>query len=151
MPDVGIPEGLRISIGGNIFFIDELGGTITVEFETSRFRKGEALLIFIDGEEKFKFSPSNFDTDGYSKKQHYERTYELNKGEHLVQFSVESRIEPEVIANFYESKKDNHSSSSSSGSSLAEAAIKSIIIKGSSLGGAYSCEPCPMGTIALEG
>lgn len=61
-PDVGIPEGLRVSIGGNLVFIDELGGSFTVEYETSRLRKGEAFLIFIDGDEKVRVAPtSGFD------------------------------------------------------------------------------------------
>ena len=50
-PDTGIPEGLRISIGGNMRIADELGGSLTIEYETFRLRKGEAFLVFIDSKE----------------------------------------------------------------------------------------------------
>ena len=49
-PDTGIPEGLRISIGGNIEMINELGGSMTIEYETFRLREGEAFIVFIDSE-----------------------------------------------------------------------------------------------------
>lgn len=50
-PDTGIPEGLRISAGGNMRIVDELGGSLTIEYETFRLRDGEAFLVFIDSKE----------------------------------------------------------------------------------------------------
>jgi len=77
-PDVGVPEGLRISIGGNLVFVDELGGTISIEYETARLRKGEAFIIFIDGEQVVRNAPvTGFDTDGYSSKTRFDHTAEL--------------------------------------------------------------------------
>ena len=49
-PDTGIPEGLRISIGGNIEIGNELGGSMSIEYETFRLREGEAFIVFIDSE-----------------------------------------------------------------------------------------------------
>ena len=71
MPDVGVPPGLRISIGGNIAIIDELGGSIDIEYETSRLRRGEAFIIFIDGEQVDKVTVNNYvGPDGYTELQH---------------------------------------------------------------------------------
>jgi hypothetical protein len=39
--DIGIPEGMRISIGGNMKIGSELGGSMYVEYETALLRKGE--------------------------------------------------------------------------------------------------------------
>ena len=47
-PDTGIPEGVRISIGGNMHIANALGGSMTIEYETFRLRKKEAFLVFID-------------------------------------------------------------------------------------------------------
>jgi len=55
-PDTGIPEGLRISIGGNFVVVDEFGGTIMIDYETGRLRNGESFIIFVDGEEKVRES-----------------------------------------------------------------------------------------------
>ena len=47
-PDTGIPEGVRISVGGNMHIANALGGSMTIEYETFRLRKKEAFLVFID-------------------------------------------------------------------------------------------------------
>lgn len=53
-PDTGIPDGLRISIGGNMRIGSELGGSMTIEYDTYSLRKGEAFLVFIDSQEVLK-------------------------------------------------------------------------------------------------
>ena len=46
--DTGIPEGLRISIGGNMMIASEMGGKMVIEYETMRLKENEAFLVFID-------------------------------------------------------------------------------------------------------
>lgn len=102
-PDTGIPEGLRISIGGNMRVGNELGGTMTVEFETYRLRAGEAFLIFIDSQEVLSVRPGEeLDEAGFSVQRSETHTFDLKKGEHLIQFSVESRIEPALITSYWD-------------------------------------------------
>lgn len=50
-PETGIPEGLRVSIGGNMRIADEFGGSLTIEYETFKLGKKEAFLVFIDSKE----------------------------------------------------------------------------------------------------
>ena len=46
--DTGIPNGLRISIGGNMKIVSHNGGSLAIEFETFRMRKGESFLVLVD-------------------------------------------------------------------------------------------------------
>lgn len=84
-PDTGIPEGLRISIGGEIRIVDRLGGSVSIEYETFRLRKSEAFLVFIDSKEVLKVGVGNeVDSAGYSKQRSDSSVFELSKGRHLI-------------------------------------------------------------------
>lgn len=75
---MGIPEGLRISIGGAISIIAEKGASISVDYETHRLRDGEAFLIFINGEEMLKETAQDKDEKGFSaKKITTRKTFEM--------------------------------------------------------------------------
>ena len=58
-PDTGIPEGVRISVGGNMRIANNLGGSMTIEYETFRLRKGESFLVFIDSLQVLKVEAGN--------------------------------------------------------------------------------------------
>ena len=66
--DTGIPEGLRISIGGNMRIGSEKGGQMQLEYTTFRLREGESFLIFIDSVEVLKETVKykELDKDGFS-------------------------------------------------------------------------------------
>ena len=101
--DTGIPEGLRISIGGNMRIADELGGSLTIEYETFKLRTGEAFLIFIDSEQVLSVDAGkSVDEHGFSIQRSDSSTFKLAKGEHLIQLSVESRIEPKVVSSYWD-------------------------------------------------
>ena len=125
--------------------IDEFGGSIMIDYETSRLREGEAFIIFVDGEEKVReIAGSAVDGEGYSLKRVSSRTFGLAKGEHLIQFSLESRIEPEVIISF----DDVASEADKVSESLAEVAITRTTVIGSTFGGAFECKTCPTGSVS---
>jgi len=63
------------------------------------------------------------------------RTFELNEGIHLIQFAVESRIEPKLITSYW----DTQTSLEDRIGSLAEVDIKRITFKGTTIGGAFEC------------
>lgn len=66
----------------------------------------------------------------------------------MIQFAVESRIEPNLISSFWQTK-DNNFKANHLVESEAEVAIKRITFKGSARGGgAYTCEKCPQGTFS---
>ena len=52
--DTGIPEGLRISIGGSMRIGSDKDGAMTLEYTTEKLQKGEAFLVFIDSVEVLK-------------------------------------------------------------------------------------------------
>ena len=120
-------------------------------FETNHLREGEAFLIYINGEEKYKVVSSNVDEHGFSSKQEQKQQFEMDSGSNLIQFMVESRIEPKLVKSYWDTAdtfiSGVHKASTES-ESEAEVAIKRIIVKGSEQGGAFSCEPCPQGTIS---
>lgn len=74
---MGIPEGLRISLGGAINIVTEKG-YIDVTYETNHLREGEVFLIYINGEEKLKVSSSNVDEHGFSGKEEKTKQFELD-------------------------------------------------------------------------
>ena len=76
--------------------------------------------------------------------------FELERGNHLIQFSVESRLSPDVITSYYDTQNQNMSPDDHV-ESLAQVAIKRITINGSDQGGAYTCKKCPAGTVSSEG
>ena len=84
-PDTGIPEGVRISVGGNMHIANSLGGSMTIEYETFRLRKKEAFLVFIDSLEVLKVEAGN-DTEhgGFSSQKWDTKTFDLEKGDHLI-------------------------------------------------------------------
>ena len=65
--------------------------------------------------------------------------FELEKGEHLIQFSVESRLEPDIIANYFDTQ-DQSLREDDGIDSLAEVAIHRITFRGAINGGAYECK-----------
>lgn len=77
------------------------------------------------------------------------KTFALTKGEHLIQFSVESRIEPKVISSYWDTQSQNVEIGDGM-DSLAEVAIKRITFKGSIFGGAFECQKCPTGTVSAR-
>jgi hypothetical protein len=89
------------------------------------------------------------DAAGFSVQRSESRSFQLKKGEHLIQFSVESRIEPKIVTTYWDTQSQNVEFQDGM-SSMAEVAIKRITFKGSVLGGAFECEKCPSGTIAPE-
>ena len=104
----------------------------------------------MDGEEKVRETVgTKVDGEGYSLKRQDQRTFDLAKGEHLVQFSLESRIDPEIFASYddiFWSKEAD-----AAAASLAEVAVTRIMIVGSTLGGASECKNCPMGAVSEGG
>lgn len=94
-PLTGIPKGVRISVGGNMRIGSELGGSMSIEYETEKLRAGEAFIVFIDSVEVLKVT-------GGVEKITNEKSFALAKGDHLIQFSVESRLEPDLIASFWD-------------------------------------------------
>mmetsp|Transcript_41374 Transcript_41374/g.54417 ORF Transcript_41374/g.54417 Transcript_41374/m.54417 type:complete len:90 (-) Transcript_41374:1188-1457(-) len=84
---------------------NELGGTLTVDFETFRLRKYEFFLIFIDSKEVLNVTAGKeVDSAGLSVQRSESGSFELTKGEHLIQFSVESRIEPQVVSSYWDTQ-----------------------------------------------
>ena len=84
-PDTGIPEGLRISIGGHIRVADEMGGTMTIDYETFRLRGGEAFLVFVDSKEVLRVTAGRrLDRDGYSHLNSNSTTIKLDRGERKI-------------------------------------------------------------------
>ena len=149
-PDTGIPEGLRISIGGNVEIVNELGGSMTIEYETFRLREGEAFIVFIDSEQVMKVDcGKELDNVGLSPKKNDSMKFDLTPGDHLIQFSLQSTREKNPIASFWDTQgnsqmaQDDHIEQS-----LAEVAIKRITFRGANKGGAYECKQCPVGTIS---
>lgn len=105
--DTGIPKGLRISIGGNLRIIAETGGSITFEYETFRLHKDEAFLIIIDHKQVHSVFAGTELKDGLSVQKVDSFTYDLSKGDHLIQLSVESRREPEVVRSYSDTLSNN--------------------------------------------
>ena len=76
---------------------------MTIEYETFRLRKKEAFLVFIDSLQVLKVDAGDeTESGGFSTQQWATKTFNLDKGDHLIQFSVESRIEPNVIKSYWE-------------------------------------------------
>ena len=100
--DTGIPSGLRISIGGNVNIVSEYG-YIELEFETYKLRRGEEFVVFIDSVEVLKIDAGDeLDSAGFSVQRADAKEFRLEKGEHLIQFSAESKIEPDVIFSYWD-------------------------------------------------
>ena len=55
-----------------------------VEYSTFKLRKGEAFLIYIDGTEKLKVRPQEYDESGYGHEKRETKSFNLEKGEHLI-------------------------------------------------------------------
>lgn len=87
------------------------------------------------------------DGDGFSAKKVKTRDFPLERGDHLIQFAVESRIEPDLISSFWQTK-ENSTKGHHKVESEAEVAIKRITFQGAASGGAYTCEKCPEGTFS---
>ena len=63
----------------------ELGGSITIEYETFRLREGEAFLVFIDNYEVLKVEPdSEVDSAGFSVQKKDSKVLQLQKGDHVI-------------------------------------------------------------------
>ena len=135
--DTGIPRGLRISIGGNVRIGSALGGSVDIDFETFNLLPEEAFVMFIDSEEVLREEAGLDVKHGYSIQKNQIRSFPLEKGDHLIQFSVESRIQEEAIASYW----DTHIYDDNADilQSRAEVAINRITIKGGIHGGAYEC------------
>ena len=147
--DKGIPAGLRISIGGSLYFSDDIG-SLTIEYQTYRLRKGEAFLVFIDGDEVLKVTAKKeVDSGGFSVQKSSKSTFKLKKGRHLIQFSVESRNAPKVISSYWDTQDQNMEIDDGI-ESLAEVAITRITIEAAPFGGAFECVKCREGTVAKE-
>ena len=83
----------------------ELGGSMTIEFITYKLRRGESFIIFIDAKEVANIKVGkDKDSHGYSKRSMEKMTFDLEKGDHLIQFSVESRLEPDLISNYFDTQ-----------------------------------------------
>ena len=74
---------MRISLAGNFVVIDESGGSITIEYETSRLRLGESFIVFVDGKTIKRESPSD-DGEKYSDEKDGQVSFDLSPGEHIV-------------------------------------------------------------------
>lgn len=123
------------------------GGSMTLEYTTEKLREGEAFIVFIDSVEVLKEEAGHdLDMKGLSKHSSKEKTFELGKGDHLIQFSVESRIEPDLISSYWDTKDQDGLGEPHQINSQAEAGIQRITFVGASKGGAYSCDVCPVGT-----
>lgn len=146
--DTGIPEGMRISIGGNMKIGSEFGGTMTIEYETSQLRRGESFLVFIDGVEQLNIGPGTaLNQIGYSVQKTDTHTFSMSKGDHLIQFSGQSVIRPPVIASYWDTQSQDVEIGDGM-DSLAEIKITSITFTGTVIGGAFECLQCPKGTIS---
>jgi hypothetical protein len=102
---------------------------MTLDYETFRLRQGESFMVFIDSEEVLRVNAGN------------------EKVDHLIQFSVESRIRADPIASYYETQDENMNLDDNM-ESLAEVFIRRITFKGGMIGGADECQKCPMGTFS---
>lgn len=73
-----------------------------IEYETMRLQDGESFIVFIDSEERLKVTADgHVDSGGYSEQVTGQKTFELDTGSHLVQFSVESRRESDKIYSYW--------------------------------------------------
>ena len=104
--DTGIPEGIRFSIGGSMRIGADAGGSMTIDYETFKLRQGEAFIVYDNSKEVLKVEAGNddLDDDDMSKRIASTKTIEMKKGDHLIQFSVESRIEPDLISSYWQTK-----------------------------------------------
>ena len=75
---------------------------MTIEYETYRLQEGEHFLVFIDSIEMLRVSiyESNHNKDWRHNKR--KEKFNLEAGDHMIQFSVENVIEPDLIASFYD-------------------------------------------------
>ena len=117
---------------------------MAIEYETNRLREGEAFIVFVNSVEVLKetVDPRQLDKNGFSSKKNSSKTIPLEKGNNLIQFTAESRIEPDLIRSYWDTSDDKHLGHHKM-ESEAEVAIKRITFKGSAVGGAYACEKCP--------
>ena len=84
-PDTGIPAGLRISIGGHIRVADEMGGSVTIDYDTFRLRRGEAFLVFVDSKQVLSVTAGRkLDPEGYSYLDSNSTTIKLERGERKI-------------------------------------------------------------------
>ena len=85
----------------------------------------------------------DLDKNGFSKKRSATKKIELEKGNNLIQFAAESRIEPDLISSYWNTSDNKHMGHHKM-ESEAEISIQRITFKGTAKdGGAYACEKCP--------
>ena len=99
--DTGIPEGHRISIGGTVVIVGPQGGSLTIDYETFKLRNFEYFLILIDQVEVLRVGPGEDLEEGFSVQRTDTKAFALTKGEHFIQFSVESQISGRPVFSYW--------------------------------------------------
>ena len=117
-----------------------LGGSLTIDFETLGLRKDEYFLVLIDSEEKLRVPAKEIQLDKTTDETGSKK-FPLAKGEHFIQFIVESRISANLISSYKDLDLDYITESK------AQVAIKKITIEGGDEGGAEICQKCPKGAV----